>query len=324
MGSTREPWIKVKVGFGRSDKLAAFASESYAGDSERLGYLYLMLEAKIQRRMGVFVSRRHVEELLGRRAGFFDGYVQAGLLHIAPMLCTECARRHVADNLDSGNVVIHDYLLEQRDPTNAERQEAWRRAHQAASVTADVTAEVTPPPVTPDSLSSVPTIDPPSIVTPDSVTPASPPIEPSTANGDVTPDSRTRGMTVTVTETVRRRTKKDVLDEELERAASAPVRTPPVDDLDLSDLGRAGRPRASDRNRPLVVPPAIAAATPGWRLPCTNYVAHQHQHMLVDGQAVCPPCEEAAAAAGTFPPADRTADLWDSGPDFGSFVGDAT
>jgi hypothetical protein len=112
-------------------------------------------------------------------------------------------------------------------------------------------------------------------------------------------------MTVTVTP----RKKKDVFDEELERAASAPVRAAPVvDDLDLSDLGRAGRPRAS--SRPLTIPPAIAAATPSWRLPCTNYVAHQHHHQLVDGQAVCPPCEEAAAAAGTFPPADRTADLW--------------
>lgn len=308
MASTREPWIKLKIGVITSDKVA-----SLSDDSAWRGWITTLVLAKTQRRMGVFISRGHLAELLGRRGLYVDEYVQRGLLHVAPALCADCARRHLDDNLDSGNLVVHDYLAEQRDPTNAERQAAWRAAHQVdrdGNVTENVTGNVTPPTVTPESDDATVPQEAPSTVTPDAVTSPSPPATPSTPNGDVTPDSHARGMTVTVTETVRRRKKKDVLDEELDRAADVPVRATPVDELDLSDPNRAGRPRASTEQRPLTPPPGIASATPQWRLPCTNYVAHQQQHRLVDGQAVCPVCEEAAAKAGTFPPANGSSDLW--------------
>ena len=313
MASTREPWIKLKIGVITSDKVA-----SLSDDSAWRGWITALVLAKTQRRMGVFISRGHLAELLGRRGVYVDEYTQRGLLHVAPVLCADCARRHVDDNLDSGNLVVHDYLVEQRDPTNAERQAAWRAAHQVdrdGNVTVTVTGTVTPPSVTkvPDDTTATHALPPP--VTPEPVTSSSrsapPDPSPSTDNGDVTPDSRTRGMTVTVTETGRRRrTKKDVIEEELDRAAAAPVRAAVVDELDLSDPNRPGRPRASSEPRPLTVPAGIASATPSWRLPCADYVAHQQQHRLIDGQAVCPPCEDAAAKAGTFPPADRPGDLW--------------
>jgi len=313
MASTREPWIKLKIGVITSDKVA-----SLSDDSAWRGWITALVLAKTQRRMGVFISRGHLAELLGRRGVYVDEYTQRGLLHVAPVLCADCARRHVDDNLDSGNLVVHDYLVEQRDPTNAERQAAWRAAHHVdrdGNVTVTVTGTVTPPTVTqvPDESTVTHAVPPP--VTPEPVTslsrPEPPGTGPSTDNGDITPDSPARGMTVTVTETVRRRrTKKDVLDEELDRAAAAPVRAAVVDELDFSDPNRAGRLRPSSEPRALTPPAGIAAVTPGWRLPCTNYVAHQSQHRILDGQAVCPPCEDAAAAAGTFPPADRPGDLW--------------
>jgi hypothetical protein len=45
----------------------------------------------------------------------------------------------------------------------------------------------------------------------------------------------------------------------------------------------------------------MAALKPAWRTPCTNYTAHQLKHRLIDGQAVCEPCEAALAAAAIKP-----------------------
>lgn len=311
MATNREPWIKLKIGFARSDKIAQLPD-----DSAKLGWVHALLAAKTQRRMGVFVSRAHLVDLLGRRGEYYDAYVAAGLLHVAPVLCEDCARLHVDDQLESGNVVVHDYLAEQRDPTNADRQAQWR-ARQAAERAAradaerdaDVTAEVTPPTVTNGIGEAAAAIDPPATVTPQPVTSPSSEHKAGPANGGVTPDSRARRTTATTTTTGTPR-KKDVIEEELDLAASAPVRpTPVVDDLDLSDPNRAGRPKASTE-RPLAPPPGIASATPKWRTPCTSYVAHQREHRLIDGMAVCPPCEDAAAAKGNGAARDESVGLW--------------
>lgn len=114
-----EPWIKLKLGTRRSDKLGDLPS-----DSARLGYVYALLEAKVQRRMGTFANRTAFVDVLGRYGRYFSDYVRVGLLHVAPLECEECARRHRGVN--AGVVVVHDFLREQRDPTNADRQDAWR------------------------------------------------------------------------------------------------------------------------------------------------------------------------------------------------------
>lgn len=116
-----EPWIKLKIGMRRSDKLGDLPS-----DSARLGYIYTLLEAKVQRRMGTFVNRRAFADVLGAYGKFFVEYVKRGLLHVAPLQCVECATRH--GELIAGTVVVHDFLREQRDPTNAERQDLWRNS----------------------------------------------------------------------------------------------------------------------------------------------------------------------------------------------------
>jgi hypothetical protein len=118
----REPWIKVKIGIRRSGKMAGLPN-----DSARLGYFYALVEAKVQRQMGVFDNRAHFSEVLGRFGRYTDDYLAQGLIEVAPDLCKDCKSRHRGAR--KGALVVHDYLREQRDPTNADRQAAYREAH---------------------------------------------------------------------------------------------------------------------------------------------------------------------------------------------------
>lgn len=127
---SREPWIKLLVGIYRSDKLAALPS-----DAARWGWIGVLTNAKTQRRMGVFASQAHLEDVLGKRGRFFLDYVKVGLLHRAPHLCEECARRN--PEIKDGEVIVHDFLVQQRDPTNADRQLTWRESHNAERNGAD-------------------------------------------------------------------------------------------------------------------------------------------------------------------------------------------
>jgi hypothetical protein len=119
----REPWIKVKIGIRRSGKLAGLVN-----DSARYGWVLVLVESKVQRRMGTFDNRAHFVEVMGRYGRFLDDYVGQTLLEIAPALCDECRRRN--RGLKAGQLVVHDYLREQRDATNADRQAAYRERHQ--------------------------------------------------------------------------------------------------------------------------------------------------------------------------------------------------
>jgi hypothetical protein len=130
MGSPREPWIKLRLGLRRSDKLSRLRS-----DSARLGYIYLLLEAKVQRRPGVFASPAHLAELLGRFASYIDAYIEVGLLHRAPALCPSCADRH--EGAVAPELVVHDFAKDQRDPSNADRQDAFRNARRNATNNAE-------------------------------------------------------------------------------------------------------------------------------------------------------------------------------------------
>lgn len=172
----REPWVKVKIGARRSAKLAQLPS-----DSARLGYFYLLLEAKVQRDMGVFEGRAHFVDVMGRFGRYVPDYLRVEVLHEAPVKCAECRDRYGA--LRRGQLVVHDFLREQRDPTAADRmagyRERWRDDHSDGGSDGDVTDSVTPP-VTP-------------IVTP--------PVTP-TVTGTDTGDSRARATTVTVTDSL--------------------------------------------------------------------------------------------------------------------------
>lgn len=285
MPASREPWVKLKIGFRRSDKVA-----SLVDDSARLGWVYVLLEAKVQRRMGVFASRAHLASLLGTYGECFDDWVAVGLLHVAPTLCAECLSRHGHDELRAGDIVVHDYLLEQRDPTNAERQAAWREKQREG--------DITPSAVTQPKR-------PPERVTAGSVTP---PPRRARPNANVTADSRAGGTTATATET--ETTKKNVSDEAVGEATVGTSREA-VAAPHLSGPPPSGRTGASTNGsgpRPaFTVPPGIAAATPSWRTPCTNYVGHHRQHRIIGGQAVCEPCEAELAAAAKPNGADHGA-----------------
>jgi len=118
----REPWIKVKIGIFRSGKIAGLPN-----DTARLGWFKALVESKVQRRMGVYDNRAHFVEVIGRFGKYFDQYVAQTLVEIAPDLCPECKRRN--RGLRRGQVVVHDFLREQRDPTNADRQADYRATH---------------------------------------------------------------------------------------------------------------------------------------------------------------------------------------------------
>lgn len=143
MPNEREPWIKVRIGIVRSDKLAALPS-----DTARWGWVRVLAEAKIQRQMGMFGSRRHLSALLGQHGRFVAAYISAGLLEEAPAICARCRPQHPDARPDE--LIVHDYRREQRDATNADRQATYRDIHRNAESNAESNAPVTQT-VTPDS-----------------------------------------------------------------------------------------------------------------------------------------------------------------------------
>ncbi len=114
----REPWIKLKVRTDESDKLASLPS-----DSARWGWIRVLLKAKTQRRMGVFASRQHLRTVIAPHGRFIGAWLVAGLLHEWPVDCP-CVTTY--GDVGEGELVVHDYRKEQRDPTNADRQAGHR------------------------------------------------------------------------------------------------------------------------------------------------------------------------------------------------------
>jgi hypothetical protein len=224
------------------------------------------------------------------------------MLHVAPLSCADCAKRHADDSLKAGELVIHDYLAEQRDPTNAERQDTFRRlqaamqALEAAGIsfplTDQVQANVTLSAVTTPPAAPAPTAPD---VTLDTVTPEPIPINRPRHNEKVTAHSRARGTTVTTTVRETETTKKNVSDGEVVEANEARE----VDDAPfLAEPNRAAAPR-TPAPRGIQPPAAIASMTPKWLHPCTDYVRHTSRHRLVNGVAVCDACEEKLAESGS-------------------------
>jgi len=118
MPPSREPWIKLKVGLRRSDKIASLPS-----DAARWGWVCVLIEAKVQRRMGVFASRHHLRTVISPLGRFINAWITAGLLHEWPTDC-RCAGHY--DDVEDGELIVHDFRQEQRDPTASDRQATWR------------------------------------------------------------------------------------------------------------------------------------------------------------------------------------------------------
>lgn len=187
MPRDREPWIKVKIGLRRSGKFLGLPS-----DPARVGYVYLLLEAKVQRRMGVFDNRTHVASVLGKYGRYIEDYLAGALIHEAPALCPDCKARHAG--LRRGEIVVHDYAKEQRDPTHADRQADYRGKVRDADSDGDGT-----PPTVPND-------------------PASRDVRDGDSDALGTADSRARGTTTTGTTTT-----KDSQDRESENGRHDPA-----------------------------------------------------------------------------------------------------
>lgn len=131
MPPRHKPWIKVDADADESDKLAGLPNHS-----ARWGWFRMMCRAKTQRRMGVFAGQAHLRQLLGTEGRYVPDMVRAGLLHAWPTDCGRCATDYAGDVTD-GEIVVHDFRREQRDPTNAERQSRFRNGESNANVTSD-------------------------------------------------------------------------------------------------------------------------------------------------------------------------------------------
>lgn len=126
MGRPRRPWIKLLVDVDKSDKIGALSC-----DASRWGWIRVLVAAKTQRKMGVFGSRRHLKNVIGQHGRYVGEYIGARLAHEAPLACADCRREY--RDAEPGEVVVHDYRREQRDPTHNERQAAYDAAETAVS-----------------------------------------------------------------------------------------------------------------------------------------------------------------------------------------------
>lgn len=120
MPPARTPWIKMDADADESYKVARLPNHN-----ARWGWFRMMCRAKTQRRMGVFAGKAHLRQLLGTEGRYVPDMIRVGLLHIWPTDCGRCASDYAGDATD-GDLVVHDYRREQRDPTNADRQAEHR------------------------------------------------------------------------------------------------------------------------------------------------------------------------------------------------------
>lgn len=123
MPPKHKPWWKADADADESDKLALLPS-----DAARWAWFRMMCRAKTQRRMGVFSGRAHLKALLGLNGRFVPDLVRIGAAHQWPTDCPRCQTDYATDAI-AGDVVVHDYRREQRDPTAADRQARARERH---------------------------------------------------------------------------------------------------------------------------------------------------------------------------------------------------
>lgn len=120
MPPKHKPWWKVDADADESDKIGRLPS-----DAARWAWFRMGCKAKTQRRLGVFAGRSHLKSLIGSSGRFVPALVAAGLAHDWPTTCPRCSQAYLSDATD-GDLVVHDYRREQRDPTAADRQADFR------------------------------------------------------------------------------------------------------------------------------------------------------------------------------------------------------
>lgn len=146
MPRPKRPWWRVDADTDESDKLARLPN-----DQARWAWFRMGCRAKTQRQMGVFAGTAHLKALLGVHGRYVNNLVDVGLIHVWPVAKATCERcwKEYSGAAQKGDLVVHDYLLMQRDPTAAERQHAARNGHDEVTPLspgghAVVTGNVTP------------------------------------------------------------------------------------------------------------------------------------------------------------------------------------
>lgn len=135
MPPSRRPWWRADATADEPDKLASLPS-----DGARWAWFRMMCRAKTQRRMGAFAGRSHLKGLLGSYGRHIPDLIRVGVAHDWPTDCERCTADY--SDASTGDVVVHDYRREQRDPTNADRQADYRSRN--AESNDPVTETVTP------------------------------------------------------------------------------------------------------------------------------------------------------------------------------------
>lgn len=126
MGRPRKPpAFLVAANVYKNGKLAGLPS-----DTARLGFFYAVLgQAKLaEPTPGLFLSKGHFREVAGRFGRYLDDYVAAGILELAPRLCSRCKPRWTGI-AKAGSIVVHDWHEHQYDPRKVERQRLWDQEH---------------------------------------------------------------------------------------------------------------------------------------------------------------------------------------------------
>lgn len=120
MPPKHKPWWKVDADADESIKLSRLP-----GDAARWAWFRMGCKAKTQRHLGVFAGASHLRMLIGPSGRYVPDLVRAGLAHEWPTDCDRCSQDYAGDAV-AGDLVVHDYRREQRDPTAADRQAALR------------------------------------------------------------------------------------------------------------------------------------------------------------------------------------------------------
>jgi hypothetical protein len=127
------PAVLVEATVRRNAKLASLPS-----DSARLGYFYLLGDAKLSEPApGQFASKAVFRDVTGRWARWLDDYIKVGLLELAPRLCPKCKTAWSAMPPKSGVLVVHDWQEHQYDPRKIERQREYEDRQRAEKEAAE-------------------------------------------------------------------------------------------------------------------------------------------------------------------------------------------
>ena len=112
-------WIRFEIGAIRSRKIALLPS-----DGARWAWWATVAAAKEQRPSGQFANEQHLQACVTPTvASEFTTLLGAGLLEVAPDLCSRCI---MGFNVPDGTIVIHDWHSYQLDPTGTERSRRAR------------------------------------------------------------------------------------------------------------------------------------------------------------------------------------------------------